>query len=168
MRFLIILFIGLFFQTASFAQIDSKEMQDGMEKMTKELQEQLKNFNFEDFPIDSALLKNFKFPEGFNAENFIMPNDLDINAMMKMMERQMSQIDIEGMAKMMEENMSKIDFAEMEKMMEPFMKGEFFMMPFPENNQEQEPEEKQLTPKEEKKQQKKEKKKKKKQKTYKM
>lgn len=165
MRFLIILFIGLFFQTASFAQIDSKEMQEGMEKMTKELQEQLKNFNLEDFPIDTAMLKNFKFPEGFNAENFIMPNDLDINAMMKMMERQMSQLDIEGMAKMMEENMSKIDFAEMEKMMEPFMKGEFFALPMPEDNQEQKEGEKQLTPKEKKKQQKQQKKK---QKTYKM
>jgi len=164
MRFLIILFIGLFFQTASFAQIDSKEMQDEMEKMTKELQEQLKNFNFEDFPIDSALLKNFNFPEGFNAENFVMPNDIDMNGLMKMMEKQMSQLDIEGIAKMMEENMSKIDFAEMEKMMEPFMKGEFFALPIPEGNQEQKEGEKQATPKEEKKQ----KKKKKKQKTYKM
>ena len=166
MRFLIILFIGLFFQTTSFAQVDTKEMQDEMEKMTKELQEQLENFNFEDFQMDTMLLKNFKFPEGFDAENFVMPNDIDMNAMMKMMEKQLSQIDLEGMAKMMEENLSKIDFAEMEKMMEPFMKGEFFMMPIP-DNQEQKEGEKQLTPKEEKKQQKKEKKKKK-QKTYKM
>ncbi len=165
MRILTILFIGLFFQTVSFAQIDSKEMQEGMEKMTKELQEQLKNFNFEDFPIDTAILKNFKFPEGFNAENFVMPNDLDINAMMKMMERQMSQLDIEGMAKMMEENMSKIDFAEMEKMMEPFMKGEFFALPMPEDNQEQKEGEKEVSPNDGKK---KNKKKKKKQKTYKM
>ena len=161
MRFLIILFIGLFFQTASFAQVDSKEMQENMEKMTKELQEQLKNFNLEELQIDTMLLKNFKFPEGFNAENFIMPNDLDLNGIMQMMEKQMGQLDIEGIAKLMEENMSKIDFAEMEKMMEPFLKGEIFALPIPENNQEEDGE--QTTPKEEKK-----KKKKKKQKSYKM
>ncbi len=161
MRFLIILFIGLFFQTTSFAQIDSKEMQEDMEKMTKELQEQLKNFNLEELQIDTMLLKNFKFPEGFNAENFIMPNDLDINGMMQMMEKQMSQLDLEGMAKLMEENMSKIDFAEMEKLMEPFLKGEIFALPIPENNQGQE-EGEQATPKEEKN------KKKKKKKSYKM
>ena len=161
MRFLIILFIGLFFQTASFAQIDSKEMQEDMEKMTKELQEQFKNFNLEELQIDTMLLKNFKFPEGFNAENFIMPNDLDLNGIMQMMEKQMGQLDIEGIAKLMEENMSKIDFAEMEKMMEPFLKGEIFALPIPENNQEEDGE--QTTPKEEKK-----KKKKKKQKSYKM
>jgi len=137
MRFLLILAIGLFIQMTAFAQVDTqemqKEMQKEMEKMRIEMQEQLKNFNFEDLQIDTSLLKNFNFPEGFNTENFIMPSDIDMNEMMKMMERQMSQMDIEGMMKMMEENMSKIDLSEMEKMMEPFMKGEFFMMPTPED-----------------------------------
>jgi len=133
MRFLLILALGLFLQTTSFAQVDTQEIQKEMEKMRIEMQEQLKNFNFEDLQIDTLLLKNFTFPEGFNAENFIMPNDIDMNEMLKMMERQMSQMDLEGMMKMMEENMSKIDLSEMEKMMEPFMKGEFFMLPTPED-----------------------------------
>ena len=133
MRFLLILAIGLFMQTASFAQVDAEEMQKEMEKMRIEMQEQLKNFDFEDFKMDTLLLKNFTLPEGFNSENFIMPNDIDMNEMLKMMERQMSQMDMEGMMKMMEENMSKIDLAEMEKMMEPFMKGEFFMFPMPDS-----------------------------------
>lgn len=129
MRFLLIVAIGLFIQTTSFAQVDTQEM----EKMRIEMQEQLKHFNFDNFQMDTSLLKNFTFPEGFNSDNFIMPNDMDMNEMMKMMERQMSQIDVEGMMKMMEENMSKIDLAEMEKMMEPFMKGDFFMFPTPED-----------------------------------
>ena len=149
MRFLLILAIGLFFQTISFAQVDSKELHQEMEKMQKEMQEQLKNFNFEDFQIDTLLLKNFKLPEGFNAENFIMPNDIDMNEMLKMMERQMSQIDMEGMMKMMEESLSKIDFSEMEKMMEPFMKGEFFGIPIPETLEKEE-KEKSARPKKEK------------------
>ena len=133
MRFLLILLISLFAQMISFAQIDAEEMQKEMEKMRIEMQEQLKHLNFDHFQIDTSLLKNFTFPEGFNAENFVMPNDIDMNEMLKMMERQMSQMDIEGMMKMMEENMSKLDLSEMEKMMEPFMKGEFFMFPTPED-----------------------------------
>ncbi len=140
MRFLLILAIGLFLQTSTFAQIDSKEIQEEMEKATKELQEQLKNFNFEDFQIDTLLLKDFKFPEGMGLENFVMPNDIDMNEMLKMMERQMQQVDMEGMLKMMEENFSKMDFSEMEKMMEPFMKGEMFIIPSPENKEEGEKE----------------------------
>jgi len=132
MRFLLILTVGLFIQTISFAQVDNQEMQKEMEKMRLEMQEQLKNFNFDNFQIDTLMLKNFTFPEGFNSENFIMPNDIDMDEMLKMMERQMGQMDMEGMLKMMEENMAKIDFTEMEKMMEPFMKGEFFMFPNPE------------------------------------
>jgi len=167
MRFLLILAIGLFVQATSFAQVDTqemqKEMQKEMEKMRIEMQEQLKNFNFEDFQMDTLMLKNFTFPEGFNSENFIMPNDLDMNEMMKMMERQMSQMDIDGMMKMMEENMSKIDLSEMEKMMEPFMKGQFFMMPTPEDlRKEGEELDKEETPKNGKK------KNKQKKKTYKM
>ena len=133
MRFLLILVVGLFVQTASFAQVDAQEMQKEMEKMRIEMQEQLKNFNFEDFKIDTLLLKNFTFPEGFNSDNFNMPNDIDMNEMLKMMERQMSQMDMEGMLKMMEENMSKIDLSEMERMMEPLMKGDFFMFPMPDS-----------------------------------
>jgi len=133
MRFLLILAIGLFIQITSSAQVDTQEMQKEMEKMRIEMQEQLKHFNFDNFQMDTSLLKNFTFPEGFNAENFMMPNDIDMNEMMKMMERQMSQMDIEGMMKMMEENMSKMDLSEMEQMMEPFMKGEFFMLPTPED-----------------------------------
>ena len=133
MRFLLILAIGLFVQTASFAQVDAQEMQKEMEKMRIEMQEQLKNFNFEDFRMDTLLLKNFTLPEGFNSDNFIMPNDIDMNEMLKMMERQMSQMDMEGMMKMMEENMSKMDLSEMEKMMEPLMKGDFFMFPMPDS-----------------------------------
>ena len=159
MRFLLILMISLFVQTFSFAQIDNQEMQKEMEKMRKEMQEQLKNFNFENLQIDTLMLKNFTFPEGFNSENFIMPNDIDMNEMLKMMERQMGQMDMEGMLKLMEENMAKMDFSEMEKMMEPFMKGEFFMFPNPEDLQ-KEGEEKEGTPKN--------KKKTKKRKTYKM
>lgn len=158
MRFLLILAIGLFLQTSTFAQIDSKEIQEEMEKATKELQEQLKNFNFEDFQIDTLLLKDFKFPEGTDLENFVMPNDIDMNEMLKMMERQMQQVDMEGMLKMMEENFSKIDFSEMEKMMEPFMNGEMFIIPSPENLEKKEEDEKEEQPK----------KKGKKKKTYKM
>lgn len=161
MRFLLILAIGLFVQTTSFAQVDAEEMQKEMEKMSIEMQEQLKNFNLEDFKMDTLLLKSFTLPEGFNSENFLLPNDIDMNEMMKMMERQMSQMDMEGMMKMMEENMSKIDLAEMEKMMEPFMKGDFFMFPMPDSLRiEEEGLEKETTPKT--------KKKTKKRKTYKM
>jgi len=134
---------GLFLQTATFAQIDSKEIEEEMEKATKELQEQLKNFNFEDFQMDTLLLKNFKFPEGLDMENFVMPNDIDMNEMLKMMERQMQQVDMEGMLKMMQENFSKMDFSEMEKMMEPFMNGEMFIIPSPENLERKGGEEKQ-------------------------
>ena len=163
MRFLLILMIGLFVQAASFAQVDTQEMQKEMEKMRIEMQEQLKHFNFEDFQMDTLMLKNCALPEGFNAEHFIMPNDLDMNEMLKMMERQMSQMDIEGMMKMMEENMSKIDLSEMEKMMEPFMKGEFFIMPTPEDlNKEGEELDKEEAPKNNKKKNKQQKK------TYKM
>lgn len=163
MRFLLILTIGLFLQTASFAQIDSKQMQEELEKMTQEMQEQLKNFNFENFPLDTAILKNFKFPEGFSPESFIMPNDLDMNEMMKIMERQMSQLDIEGMTKMMEENLNKIDFAEIEKMFEPFTNGGAFTIPAPEELEEDGND--QATPKKE---QKEKTKRKKKKKSYKM
>ena len=138
MRLLLILMIGLFSQTVSFAQVDAEEMQKQMEQLQKEMQEQLKNFNFEDFKMDTLMLKNFTFPEGFNTDNFIMPNDVDMNELLKMMERQMSQMDMEGMMKMMEENMSKMDLAEMEKMMEPFMKGDFFMFPMPEDSKKEE------------------------------
>ena len=148
MRFLLILATGLFLQTASFAQVDAQEMQKEMEKMRIEMQEQLKNFNFEDFKMDTSLLKNFTLPEGFNSDNFIMPNDIDMNEMLKMMERQMSQMDMEGMMKMMEENMSKMDLSEMEKMMEPLMKGDFFMFPMPDSlRMEEEGLEKGTTPK---------------------
>ncbi len=133
MRFLLILTISLFIQTVSFAQVDAAEMQKEMEKMRIEMQEQSKNFNFEGLQMDTLLLKSFTFPEGFNSENFIMPNDIDMNEMLKMMERQMSQMDMEGMMKMMEENMPKIDLAEMEKMMEPFMQGDFFTFPMPDS-----------------------------------
>lgn len=162
MRFLLLLILGLCVQTTSFAQIDGEELQKEMEKMRIEMQEQLKNFNFEDFQMDTLMLKNFTFPEGFHSDNFITPNDIDMNEMLKMMERQMSQMDLEGMMKMMEEQMSKMDLSEMEKMMEPFMKGEFFMFPMPEEKLEKEEEtlEKEAAPKN--------KKDKKKRKTYKM
>lgn len=133
MRLLLIVAFGLFLQISSFAQIDTKDLQNEMEKATKELQEQLKNFNFEDFKMDTLLLKNFQFPEGFDSENFVMPNDMEADELLKMMERQMSQLDLEGMMKMMQENFSKMDFSEMEKMMAPFMNGEMFLIPAPEN-----------------------------------
>ena len=41
--------------------MSKKDIQEEMEKATKELQEQLKNFNFEDFQMDTLLLKEFKY-----------------------------------------------------------------------------------------------------------
>ena len=166
MRFLSILLFALLFQTAAFAQIDQEKLQEELEKMQKITQEQLKNLNFDQLPFDSLFAKGFKFPDEFNGGNFILPDDIDINGILKMMEQQMGQIDLEGMVKMMEESMSKIDISEMEKMLAPFMKGELFGIPIPQESQPEEIEEDTKKSKKEKRKEKRERKKK--QKTYKM
>ena len=138
MRFLLILLIGISLQTTSFAQVDQETLQQELEKMQKAMEEQLKNFNFEGFHTDTTIFKQFTFPEGFDSENYVMPNDVDMNEMLKMMERQMQQLDMEGMLKMMQENLGTMDFSELEKMMIPFKDGAPFIMPAPEQLEKQE------------------------------
>ncbi|MEM1123607.1 MAG: hypothetical protein AAGJ18_24430, partial [Bacteroidota bacterium] len=106
MRLILSLAFGFLLQTSINAQVDHKAIQEEMEKATKELQEQLKNFNFEDFQMDTLLFKSFPFPEDLNMENFVMPSDIDPNELLKMMERQMQQMDMNELLKIMQENFS--------------------------------------------------------------
>ncbi len=131
MRILLILLLGFLFQTTSLAQIDSEEWQRVLEKMQKEMREQMRDFsyNFKDFhfEIDTLFFEHFNLPEGFEKDGFIMPDDIDMSEMMKMLERSFSQMDIEGMMKLFEENFNQMDWSELEKMFEPFR------VPAPEN-----------------------------------
>ena len=122
MRILLIFAFGLLFQLTSFAQVDSKELQREIEKMQKEMQEHMRDFslNFKDFrfKMDTLFFRNFKMPEDFDEDSFIMPDDIDMGEMMKMLERSFGQM----------------DWSELEKMFEPFMQeGNPFMIPAPDD-----------------------------------
>lgn len=157
MRFILILAIGLFFQGSVSAQINSGEIQQELEKVQKELQEQLKNLDFGELNLlmDSLVVKGFELPKGFDSENFIMPDDInmdemakmlersfsqvDMDKMMKIMEKNIEQLDIEGMAGMMEKNLNKMDFSELEQLFEPFMDLELLLTPTPEQSEKGKP-----------------------------
>ena len=133
MKFILIFSISLCFQATAFAQTDSKEWQ---EEMQKEMQEQLQNFGLYfdqfNFKMDTLLMKDFQFPGSFDTKSFVMPNDIDMGEMMKMLERSFSQKNMEGMMKRMEDNLNQMDMSELQKLFEPFMDGNAFIIPSPE------------------------------------
>lgn len=133
-RILSIFFLLFFFQLNLIGQVDDRALQHQMEQMQELLQEQLNSFDFSEYGLkfDTLFFKDLQLPKGLDDDQFIMPDDIDVEEMRKMMKLQLSQLELEKMFKMLEENLGEMDFSEMEQFFAPFQDGSGIIIPIPE------------------------------------